>query len=86
MSRHGWEGTLEAHKRVRDDPRQPRERRQAADKAMHKILEQLKDKKFVGMREQLVGATRAGDEKAIISITKQIRTYKGEDTETGMYE
>jgi hypothetical protein len=83
---HGWEGTLAAHKKIRDDPRQPRERRYAADKAIQKILAQLKDKKLVGMREQLVGAHKAGDEKAIISVTKQIRAHNGEDPETGLYE
>lgn len=83
---HGWEGTLAKYKKIRDDPRQPREQRYAADRAIQKIVAQLRDKKFVGLREQLVGAHKAGDERAIINITKQIRAHNGEDTETGLYE
>lgn len=82
----GWEGSLERFNKERNDVTLPAKRRYLADKARKKIMAKMEDKKLMAMRERLIKASKAGDERAVIQITKEIRWYSGEDTETGMYE
>ena len=53
--------------------------RRGADRAHTKINKQLRDKKLMAMREQLIKATVAADQLAIAKIELRIREYLGED-------
>ncbi len=83
---YGWEGILARNAKVMNDPTKPKNLRHAADMATQKIERQLKDKALMSLREQLMKATRANDERSIINITKQIRSHTGDDLETGLPE
>lgn len=54
-----------------------------ADKAHAAIMEQLKDKKLMSMRERLINATRAGDQYEARRIELAMKAYRKEDRETG---
>lgn len=81
---YGRAGELDRLNRDRNDPKLPKFVRQQADKAHAKIVEQLKDKKLMRMRERLIKATQAGDQHETDKIQKQMREYTGEDKETGV--
>ena len=79
----GRAGELERLNRDRNNPKLPHIVRDRADRAYAKIVEQMKDKKLMSMRERLINATRAGDMDAARKIQLQMRDYTGEDPETG---
>ena len=81
---YGRTGELERLNNDRNDPKLPKFSRLQADKAHFKIVEQLKDKKLMRMRERLIYANQAGDMHEIDKIQKQMRDYTGEDRETGI--
>lgn len=58
--------------------------RRRADVARHKILAQMKDKKLMRMRLELIAATRAKDEKEMMKIQQRMRNYLRQDMETGL--
>jgi hypothetical protein len=68
--------TLNKLKSVRDNPLKPKFQRNQADKAMHKIQAQLKDRKLMSLREQLIKATRAGDLHTVWKIENTIKDYE----------
>lgn len=80
---YGREGELRKLNRDRNNPDLPRIARLRADQALHKIVGQLNDKKLMGMREQLIRATQAGDSKAAQNIQLRMRDYTSEERETG---
>lgn len=53
--------------------------RLGADRAHTKINQQLRDRKYTSMREQLIKATQAGDQLAVAKIELRIREHLGED-------
>lgn len=80
---YGRIGDLEKLNRDRNDTSLPKFVRQQADKAHAKIVEQLKDKKLMGLRSQLINAAQAHDLEAQEKIQMQMREHTGEDKETG---
>lgn len=80
---YGRAGELERLNADRNNPKLPFIVRRRADEARTKILEQLKDKKLMGMREELINATRVGDTEAAAKIQMRMRAHTGEDMETG---
>lgn len=80
----GRDGELKKLNDDRNNPNLPRFVRRQADEAHHKIVEQMKDRRLMDMRLELIRATRAGDLEAINKIEKRIRAYTGEDRETGL--
>lgn len=80
---YGREGELSKLNRDRNNADLPPIVRLRADRAYKKIAEQLKDKKLMGLREQLIKATRAGDQEASMKIQLQMRAHAGEEMETG---
>jgi hypothetical protein len=83
---YGWEGTLERLNVTRNDWSEPAHIRRAADRNYRKIVSKLADRKLMALRERLIKATQAKDERSVILITQQIRYYEHEDQETGLYE
>lgn len=81
---YGRTGDLAKLNADRNNPGLPKHVRHQADKAHAKIVEQLKDKKLMGLRERLIRATRAGDMKAASKIEQEMRAHTGEDRETGV--
>lgn len=79
----GRAGDLKKLNDDRNNPLLSNVQRQQADKAHTKIVEQLKDKKLMRMRERLIRATRADDQEAAMKIQLQMRDYLGEEKETG---
>lgn len=55
--------------------------RNGHDKAYAKVLRQLADPTYCGLRERLLKATVAGDQLAIAKIELQIRDHLGEPKE-----
>lgn len=78
---HGRLTTLNKLKKDRDDYTLHPFNRLQADKAMHKIIDQLNDKELMSMRERLIQATRAGDLKEVWKIENQMRDHEGKETE-----
>lgn len=68
----------------RNDTRLPKFVRGQADRAHHKITEQIKDKKLMRMREELINAAKAGDLYEQDKIAKKMKAYTQEDRETGL--
>lgn len=81
----GRAGDLKKLNDDRNNPLLSNVQRQQADKAHTKIVEQLKDKKLMRMRERLIRATRADDQEAAMKIQLQMRDYLGEEKETGQW-
>lgn len=82
---YGREADFKRLNEDRNNPKLSKIVRQRADKAYKKIAEQVKDKKLMRMREQLIRATQAADEPAQHKIQMQIRDYQKQDKETGQY-
>lgn len=80
---YGRAGDLAKLNKDRNNPDLPRITRLRADRAHAVIVEQLKDKKLMRMRERLINATRAGDPYEARKIQIAMRAYKKEDQETG---
>jgi len=80
---YGRTGDLEKLNKDRNDQSLPKIVRQRADQAHQTIVAQLKDKKLMGLREQLINAARANDLEAQHKIQIQMREHTGEDKETG---
>lgn len=55
-----------------------------ADKAYHKVVSQIKDKKLMRLRLQLINAVKKGDLPSASKIEQQMRSHVGEDRETGI--
>lgn len=83
---YGRAGDLDKLNRVRNDHEKSDFFRWQADRSYARIREQLKDKQLMQLRLRLIKATQAGDRAEAIKITKQMRDYLGEDTETGQAE
>lgn len=60
---------------VLDDPSKPMYAKRQANAAKQDILRQLKDKKLVALREQLIKAAQAFDEYGEWKIVNQIKDY-----------
>lgn len=80
---YGRAGELTRLNKDRNNPSLSRFQRKMADEAHSKIVEQMKDKRLMRMREQLIRATRAGDLEAANKIQLRMRDYLGESPETG---
>lgn len=80
---YGREGQLKKLNNDRNNPKLSRIVRERADRARLKIINQLEDKELMGMREQLMRATQAGDSEASRKIQLRMRDYLGEERETG---
>jgi hypothetical protein len=80
---YGRAGELARLNNDRNDPKLSKFVRQQADKAHQKIVNQLKDRKLMGLRERLIRATQAGDQYEARKIETEMRAYTGEDRETG---
>lgn len=81
---YGWEGTLLRLNRDRHNYDLPASTRQKADETYWGIIEKLKDRTLMGLRERLIKASLAGDLEAQNKIAKEIRAYSYEDPETGL--
>jgi hypothetical protein len=68
--------TLNYLKERRDDPSRLSFRRMQADRAIHKIVAQLRDRKLMKLRERLIRANKYGDTHAIFLIENQLRAYE----------
>lgn len=55
-----------------------------ADKAYCKIAKQLKDRKLMRLREQLIKANKAHDMEYAGKIEIQMKSYQAEDKENGL--
>lgn len=83
---YGFGSTLYKLKGDADNPMlSPLTRKQAHD-GVAKIIRQIQDKKLMSLRQRLIRASIAQDERAIAHITQQMRDYTQEDRETGLYE
>lgn len=80
---YGRAGDLKKLNADRENGGLPKVIRQRANQAHAKIVAQLRDKKLMSLRQRLIGAVKAGDEKASIRIQLQMRDYAKEDRETG---
>lgn len=80
---YGRTGDLAKLNRDRNNPLLPKITRLRADRAHTAIVEQLKDKKLMRLREQLINATRAGDQNEARKIEIAMRAHRNEDQETG---
>lgn len=80
---YGRAGDLAKLNKDRNDTKLSPFVRKQADEAHAKIVEQLKDKKLMRLREQLIEATKAGDMDYAGKIQLQMREHTGEDKETG---
>lgn len=74
---YGRMTTLRRLKDARDDPSRHPIRRMQADRALRKIMAQLRDRKLMGLRERLIRATKYGDQKAVQQIENEILVYEG---------
>lgn len=81
---YGRGGDLKKLNTDRNNGELPKFVRLQADKAYHKVIEQIKDKKLMRLRLQLINATRNGDIKIASKIEQQMRSHVGEDRETGI--
>lgn len=79
----GRDGELKRLNDDRNNSRLSKFVRQQADKAYHEIVRQLKDRKLMGMRLQLINASRAHDSVTAEKIQLQMRDYLKQDKETG---
>jgi len=70
--------------RDRNDYSLPRFVRNQADKAYKKIAAQLKDRKLMKLRWQLIKANKAHDIQYAGKIEVQMRIYQADDRETGL--
>jgi hypothetical protein len=82
----GRDGELTKLNQVRNDPTKPIDERRRANKALEKIVDQMRDRTLMDMRIQLIKASKAGDETYIHRITQKMRAYQNEDMETGLYQ
>ena len=80
---YGRAGDLKKLNADRNNSSLPKFVRKQADKAYYTIVEQIKDKKLMRLRLQLINATKAGDLKEASKIEQQMRSHVGEDRETG---
>jgi len=78
---HGRQTTLQKLNEDRNNPELGKFTRLQADKAYTKIIEQLKDKKLMALREQLIKASQSGDQNAVWKITNQMREHEGKQRE-----
>lgn len=83
---YGYEGALARLNTDRNDLSLRLSQRKAAHKAYEKLQARLQDKRLMAYRERLIRAARAKDERAMALIQQQMRSYLGEDPETGSYE
>ena len=81
---YGRAGELEKLSRDRNNSDLGPFTRSQADKAHAKIVQQLKDKRLMAMRERLIKAAQANDEPEQHRIQLQMRAYTKEEAETGL--
>lgn len=80
---YGRAGDLAKLNADRNNTSLPKIVRQRADKAHGQIVEQLKDRELMGLRERLIRAAQAHDTEAQLKIQMQMREHTGESRETG---
>lgn len=80
---YGRTSDLARLNRDRNNTHLPKVVRNRADKAHAKIVEQLKDRKLMGLRARLMKATKAGDMDVARKIEMEMRAYLKDDQETG---
>lgn len=81
---YGRAGDLLKLSRDRNNPNLPKYVRMQADKAHAQIVSQLKDKKLMRLRLQLINAAKANDMHVATKIEQQMRFHVKEDRETGV--
>lgn len=79
---YGREKQLYQLNKDRNDPTKPMVARKWADAAHRKIVNQLKDRKLMAMRERLIKATRAGDKLEMNKIQAAMKAHEKQDRET----
>lgn len=82
---YGWEGTLYKLSLDYNNHELGPMTRKRADDAHKAIINQLKDKKLMAMRERLILATLAGDVPEANKIQLQMKAYRGEARTHGDY-
>lgn len=78
---YGREYELARFHKTKNNPLKDRYRRMMADQAITVIDRQLRDKAYLRLRERLVRASIAGDQKAIAKVELLIRDHLGEARE-----
>lgn len=73
---NGRYSTLQWLDAARNDPSKHPHRRMEADRAMRKILRQMRDRHLMRLRERLIKATRAGDQHEVWKIENHIRYHE----------
>ena len=73
--------TLNYLKERRDDASRPPLARMRADRAIRTIVNQLRDRKLMRLRERLLRAQRYGDLHAVWCIENEIRAHEGRFSE-----
>lgn len=74
---YGRMTTLKRLKAARDDYSRHPIRRMQADRALRKIMAQLRDRRLMRLRERLIKATKYGDQRAAWKIENEILAYEG---------
>lgn len=82
---YGRDSELIKLNNTRNDPTKSNAVRLKADKTRQQILDQMRDKRLMGMRLRLIQASRAGDVIEMAKISAQMKDYLNEDRETGHY-
>lgn len=67
-----------------NDPTVPRFARKRAHMAYWRIVRQLKDRRLMGLRSQLIRASLAQDGAQVDKITRRIRAYEKQERESGL--
>lgn len=78
--------TLNKLKERRDDAQRHPYRRMQADRAIKKIVAQLRDRKLMKLRERLIRATLYGDLHLVWQLENQIRIHEGDLQNMDHYE
>lgn len=81
---YGRDGDLKTLHQIANDPSKPKFVRAQAERSKRKIIEQMRDKPLMAMREQLIKAARAGDDRGVAFQVTRMKAYEGQDPETGI--
>lgn len=73
---YGRQTTLKRLKERRDDYSRHPFHRMQADRAIKKIIAQLRDRKLMRLRERLIKATIAGDQHMVWKLENQILVHE----------
>lgn len=72
---HGRLNTLNHLREARDNPAKLPHRRMEADRAIKKIMAQLRDRKLMHLRDRLINASIAGDKYWMWKLENQMLAY-----------